>query len=62
MKNFEGSEKIVIGLSSKKWAILHSQFYVEYEYSHHNQNIFISFEHTVSSERSRFTLAGELVN
>ena len=32
------------------------KFYAEYEYSDHTQKIFISFEQTVSSDRSWFTL------
>ena len=46
-KNFECSEINVIGLTPKKWTILHPKSYAEYKYSDHTQNIFICFEHTV---------------
>ena len=35
MKNFDRSEINVIGLSAKKWTVLHKKYYSEYEYSNH---------------------------
>ena len=56
MKNFECSEINVIGLPAKKWTALHTKYYSEYEYSDHTRKIFISFEHSVSSDGYRFRL------
>ena len=56
VKNFECSEINANGLSPKRWTTLHSKFYAEDKYSDHTQKIFISFQHTISSARSQFTL------
>ena len=56
MKNVNCSEMNVIDLLPKKWIILHTKCYAEYENSDHTQKIFISFEYTVSFDRSGFTL------
>ena len=40
----------------EKWTILHLKFYAEYKDSAHIQKVLISFEHTVSSDGSLFTL------
>ena len=39
-----------------EWTILHPNFYAGYEYFDHSQKIFINFEYTLSSDRTRFTL------
>ena len=42
--------------------ILHSKSLAEYKYSACTHKIFISFEHTVSSDRSLFTLLNKQIN
>ena len=56
MINFGCSEINVILLPFEKWSVLHPKLYAECKYSDHIHKTFISFEHTVSSDRSRFTL------
>ena len=56
MINLVCSEINVIVLPPKKWSFLHPKLYVEYKYSDHIHKIFISFEHAVWSDRSRFQI------
>ena len=51
----------VIVISSKKWTISHPKFYTEYKYPD-THKICISFEHTVSSDRSRFAMLNQGIN
>ena len=46
----------VKNLPPKKLTISYSKFYAGYEYWDHTQKFFISFEHTVPSNRSRIAL------
>ena len=58
MINFEGSEINVIILPPKKW----TNYIGNFMQNDHNHKIFISFERTVSSDRSRFTLLKQKFN
>ena len=59
MKNFECSKINANGLLLKKGTILYSKFNSGYEYSDHTRKYFIIFEHTASSDKSRFTLLNQ---